>query len=111
MVQTYYDPNLIKVNCPTSVLYDLLKQYKKTVDEENYMRNAKPGTYKYNILMSDIELGSKPVYENYDPKRNPRYFANPTKYWGPKAKAKPVFGNNKYNISFFIRKCLRALKP
>ena len=54
MVQSYYDPNLFKTNAPASVIYDILKQYKKENYKEEYLKNVKEGTYKYNILKKDI---------------------------------------------------------
>lgn len=86
MVQSYYDPNLFKTNAPASVIYDILKQYKKENYKEEYLKNVKEGTYKYNILKKDIKV--VPTFVEVAREKTLKYPMNPLPNWGPKGKAK-----------------------
>lgn len=87
MAQSYYDPNLFKTDAPAEVIYDILKAYKKENYKEDYIKNIKEGTYKYNILSKEIKVA--PVFVDMSkPEKTLKYPMNPTPNWGPKGKAK-----------------------
>ena len=86
MAQSYYDPNLFKTDAPTSVIYDILKQYKKENYKEDYVRNVKEGTYKYNILSKDIKV--VPTFVEVVRDKTLKYPEHPFENWGPKGRAK-----------------------
>lgn len=87
MEQSYYDPNLFKTNAPCSVIYDILKKYKKSnYDEEDYLKNVKESSYKHNILIKDIKV--EPVFKEAVKEKALKYPMHPFANWGPKGKAK-----------------------
>jgi tRNA (guanine26-N2/guanine27-N2)-dimethyltransferase len=87
MEQSYYDPNLFKTNAPCSVIYDILKKYKKSnYDEEDYLKNVKESSYKHNILLKDIKV--EPVFKEAVKEKVLKYPMHPFANWGPKGKAK-----------------------
>ena len=93
LVQSYYDPVLIKTNAPSEVLYDILKIYKNNnlKNKDDLFKNVKENTYRYNIIKkasSDIQ----PVFVESDlnKDRETKYFANPIKNWGPKGRPKVI---------------------
>jgi hypothetical protein len=87
MIQTYYDPNLFKTNAKGEVVYDIFKQYKKENYDKDYLRNVKENTFKYTILNKEIK--HVPVFNSeFNEAKVCRFPSNPTKNWGPKARAK-----------------------
>lgn len=87
MVQTYYDPNLIKTDCPPSILYQILCQYKKEFYETQYLSNAKEDEFAFRILSKEITI--KPKFVELElVNKNLKYLENPLPNWGPKARAK-----------------------
>lgn len=55
-------------------------------------KNVKETSYKYNILQKKLPDGFNPIFIDSDMNKNrqPRYFPNPFKNWGPKGKAKEI---------------------
>jgi hypothetical protein len=87
MIQTYYDPNLFKTDAKADVVYDIFKKYKKENYGNDYLRNIKENTFKYNILTKEIK--HIPVFNSeFSENKISRFLPNPTKNWGPKARAK-----------------------
>ena len=96
MIQTYYDPNLFKTNATGSVIYDIFKKYKKDNYDKDYLRNVKENTFKFKILTKEIKHDPVFSFDKNNVKVS-KFLPNPTKNWGPKARAKL----NKYiNILF-----------
>lgn len=93
MVQTYYDPNLFKTDASASVIYDILKKYKKDNYDKDYLRNVNTDSYKYNILQKEIKVN--PIFIESISTKSVKFLPNPTKNWGPKGKAKVVKYVNK----------------
>jgi hypothetical protein len=88
MVQSYYDPNLFKTNASADIIYDVLKKYKMENYKDEYMRNVKENTYKYNILTKEIKVNPTFVDVSYQGPRITKYPEHPLPNWGPLAKAK-----------------------
>ena len=88
LVQSYYDPNLFKTDASASVLYDILKQYKKenTKNDDEYYKNIDKNSYKYKILSKEIKQKAK--FIECKKKKGIKYPENPFPNWGPKGKAK-----------------------
>ena len=88
MIQSYYDPNLFKTDCPPQKIYQLFQCYKKTnYEEKDYLKNVNEKSYSYKILTKQI--GIQPKFYEVETVRNiPRYLPNPFPNWGPKAKTK-----------------------
>ncbi len=56
------------------------------------LNNVKETSFKYNILNKKLPENFNPVFVDSDMNKNrqPRYFPNPFKNWGPKGKAKEI---------------------
>jgi hypothetical protein len=87
LVQTYSDPNLIKTDCPSTILYQILCAFKKAKYEQQYMTNAKETEFAYNILSKAIGVEPK-FLELESTNKHLKYLENPLPNWGPKARAK-----------------------
>jgi hypothetical protein len=90
MVQTYYDPNLFKTDANAKAVYDVFKKYKMDNYTNDYFRNVKEDSWKYNILTKEVSI--QPVFTiNADSGvKVQKFLPNPTKNWGPKARAKLI---------------------
>jgi hypothetical protein len=96
MVQTYYDPNLFKTDATAKTIYDVFKKYKLDNYNNDYLRNVKQDSWKYKILSKPVTR--EPVFSNVDNNiKVQKFLPNPTKNWGPKARAKLL----KYIIKLF----------
>src|SRR5690348_1868990 len=95
MAQTYYDPNLFKTDANPSVIYDVLKKYKKENYDKDYFRNVKEESYKFKILQKEIKANPVFIESVSGGIKGGKYLPNPTKNWGPKAKAKVIKYVNK----------------
>jgi hypothetical protein len=87
MAQTYYDPNLFKTDANAKTIYDIFKKYKMDNYGPDYLRNVKKDSWKFNILDKAVTI--EPVFSTTDNNvKVQKFFPNPTKNWGPKARAK-----------------------
>lgn len=95
MAYCYYDPNLFKTDAPAEVIYDIFKKYKTdNYTKENLYKNMIEDSYKMRILRKEV-IHQATFYE-FKGDCGGKFLENPTKNWGPKAKAKLV--KYTYNI-------------
>jgi hypothetical protein len=87
LVQTYYDPNLVRTDCPPAILYQLMCSYKKEVCEQQYFQNVEENDISHKILSKEIKIKPK-FYELENTNKNIKFLENPLPNWGPKARAK-----------------------
>ena len=87
IVQSYYDPNLIKTDCPAPIMYQLFQSYKKLNFEKDYFLNVKENSFNHKILSKKIEIQPK-FYEVETIRNIPKYLQNPFPNWGPKSRTK-----------------------
>lgn len=87
-MQSYYDPNLFKTDCPPATLYDIFKKYKRENYGDNFMKNVKEESYKHKILSKEIKCNPTFVELKDTSANKMKFLPNPTPNWGPKAKAK-----------------------
>jgi len=99
MKQSYYNPDLIKVNCDSETLYNIIKKYKFSEVEKiegnqevKKTKNIKENTYKYKILTKSLPENFNPNFTELEivKQKENKYFQNPFKNWGPKGRAKEV---------------------
>lgn len=91
--QSYYDPILLKTDCPPEFLYNIVKIYKKQLStkESDYIRNVKEGSYRFKILSKEPFAMENLKFVDVDIRKDaPRYLPHPIKYWGPKGRAKEI---------------------
>jgi hypothetical protein len=94
-IQTYYDPNLIKTDCKTEIIYEILKIFKKKEYSNDYLKNVEQNSYTYKILNKSCTVNLNPqFYEVEDLNKYPKYLPNPQDNWGPQKRSKL----KKYNI-------------
>ena len=94
----YYNPYLFKTDATPEVLYDIFKKYKiDNYPKENLFKNMTDDSYKSKILKKDIK--HNPTFFEFEGNLHQgKFLSNPTKNWGPKAKAKLVkYANNLIN--------------
>lgn len=97
MALCYYNPDLFKTDSPCEVLYDVFKQYKIENYGKDLFKNVSEKSYKYQILKKEVKH-LPTFYEYQGSLHTGKFFSNPTKNWGPKAKAKLI---TKYMNKFF----------
>lgn len=100
-MQSYYDPNLVKTDCPAPIMYQIFQAFKKLNYEKDYFLNVKENSFIHKILSKEIVIQPK-FYELETIRNIPKYLPNPFPYWGPKSKTKLT----KYFYSTLI-KCLK----
>ena len=82
---TYSD--LIKTNAPFQAIYDVFKQFKKSINgEDHYFRHLTINDPAYKVLSKEIEFIPDFTFKAKETKI-PIFFPNPEKNWGPKRKA------------------------
>ena len=80
MVQSYYDPNLFKINTSSENVYNILKAYRKQYhDTEVITKNLKNNSYRNTIINKEIPEDIKPTFIEVEKKKEARYFPNPFK--------------------------------
>jgi len=90
-VQTYYNPDLYKTDAPVSVIYDIFKTYKIKSAEPDYLKKFSPTSPGFRILSKETKV--TPDFEFKCEKKKSgknvvkKYLPNPTRNWGPKARA------------------------
>ena len=83
----YYDPNLVKTDCPPEILYQVMCCYKKEVYTQQYFQNVNENEFVFKILSKEVKV--KPNFiELENSNKNIKFLENPLPNWGPKARAK-----------------------
>jgi len=95
MSLVYYNADLFKCDAPPEIIYDVFKQYKIENYKKDLLKNINENSYKYKILRKEVK--HIPTFYEYQGSLHiGKFLSNPTKNWGPKAKAKLIKYANNY---------------